>query len=96
MHPTPIVGVTEGQFEEIVFAYDSGIERIIALKGVDFHLYTKPSGLRCITVHTPYFSFAIFDYHLLVVGKGKKRKMIKIYPNGVNNNECLNIYIDTK
>ena len=96
MHPTTVVGITSGQFDEIVFAYDTGIERVIALKGADLHLYTKPNGRKCITVHTPYFSFAIFDYHLQVVGDGKKRKMIKIFPNGEHHNESLNIYLRTR
>lgn len=92
MHPTPIVGITEGQMEEIIFAYDTGIERIITMHGADIHLFTKPRGTKCITVHTPFFSFAIFDYHLQVIGK-KKSKLLKIYPSGKNTNECLNIYV---
>lgn len=92
MHPTPIVGITEGQMNEIIFAYDTGIERIITLPGADIHLFTKLRGTKCITVHTPFFSFAIYDYHLVVVGR-KNGKLLKIYPNGKNTNESLNIYV---
>lgn len=95
MHPTSPIGVTEGQFNDIVFAYETGIERTIVLKGMDIHLFTKPGEIRCITVHTVYFSYALFDYNLQVVSK-KKHRMIRITPKDVHNNQALCIYLDTR
>lgn len=94
MHPTSIVGITKGQFDDIVFAYDTGIERIIALDGADLHLFTKHNGTKCLTVHTPYFSLAIFDYLLQVVCKDKKKRIIRIQPKNVHNNQTLTIYLN--
>ena len=96
MHPTSPIGVPEGQFNDIIFAYETGIERTIVLKSMDIHLFTKPNDVRCITVHTLYFSYALFDYNLQVVCKKKKQRMIRITPKDVHNNQALCIYLDTR
>lgn len=94
MHPTVAVGVTRGQFDDMIFAYDTGIERLIVLEGMDLHFFTKKNDVRCLTIHTKYFTYAIYDYNLCVVCKEKKRRLIKITPKGENTNQGLTIYLN--
>ncbi len=90
------VGITYGQAMQIKEeAYELGIDTVIAVHGAEFHFFEKKDGTKCMTYHSAYMNFAIYDYELSWVGPSKKKgnHAILIRPKNVHNNQKITIFI---
>ena len=81
----PVLGLTYGQAMQI--KEDA--------HGAEFHFFQKKNGMKCMTYHSQYMNFAIYDYVLTWVGPRKKKgnHAILIRPKDAHNNQKITLFI---
>ena len=92
----PVLGLTYGQAMQIKEdAYELGIDTVISVHGAEFHFFQKKNGMKCMTYHSQYMNFAIYDYVLTWVGPRKKKgnHAILIRPKDAHNNQKITLFI---
>jgi hypothetical protein len=91
------IGIPYGEAMRIVNdAYEEGQEITVSLRNAELHFFSKKNGTKCMTYHSTYMNFAIYDYVLTWVGprKGRnKTNAILIKPKNIRNNQSITIFV---